>query len=167
MNRLLGLAVLAVAISGTPAAAFQGMDLVAFGARAETALGPGYRARPPRVQGMMIACAGCGGPTFITVDVARRADGEAAALRDGRTTTAELLARCQATEPSCQVERADIGGAVGVLSTFRGAPASGASLVLLHGDDRLVIRSTAPTLEQARASLDLLMRDVVPAFVPR
>jgi len=156
------------AVFGTgPAASFEETDLEVVAQRAQTALGPGFRAQVGNRQRVVLMCASCEGATMVTIQIGRQTDGTEDRLRSGQTTIADLERLCQANEPTCRIQRADAGHAVGWVSTFRGASVSGSTLVLLRSGDMLTVRSLAPTPEKARENVRRLQRGVLPQITGR
>jgi hypothetical protein len=165
---LLVAAILSSAIfSNVPAVAFQDTDLEVVAQRAQAALGQGFRPQVGNRQRVVLMCASCGGVTMVTIQIGRQTDGTEDRLRGGQTTIADLERLCQANEPTCRIQRADSGSAVGWVSTYGGASASGSTLVLLRGGDMLTVRSIAPTQEAARENVQRLQRSVLPQIIGR
>ncbi len=161
-------AVLSIAICGAiPAAAFKDTDLEEVAQRAQAALGQGFRVQVGNRQRVVLMCASCAGPTMVTIQIGRQTDGTEDRVRGGQTTVADLERLCQANEPTCRIERADTGPAVGWVSTYRGASVSGSTLVLLRSGDMLTLRSTAQTQEAARENVRRLQRSVLPQIIGR
>lgn len=136
-------------------------DLTTIEKQARAALGPDYvaRAQPQRVT---LLCVACPGRPAIDILLGRQTDGTEARVRAGQTTIAQLEAQCQARDPSCRLERADFGPAVGWLSSWRLGTMFVSTLVLLRDGDLLTVRSTASDPELARANMRRLMTDTVP-----
>jgi len=141
-------------------------DLTALEARALAALGEGYiaRAEPAR---LILTCPACAGAPMAEIRLGRQEDGTEGRLRSGATTIASLDQQCRARNPSCRVERANAGPAVGWLSSYRLGEIAGNTLVLLRDGDMVVIRAVSADQEVSRRSLDLLRAEVVPAILAR
>ncbi len=166
------LVVMGAALSGAiswsaPAVAFQDTDLEKFAQRAQAALGQGFQAQAGTRQRVALMCAKCGGATMVTIQIGRQTDGTEDRLRSGQTTITDLERICQANEPTCRIQRADTGPAVGWVSTYRGASVSGSTLVLLRNGDMLTVRSMAPTPEAARENIRRLQGSVLPQIIGR
>jgi hypothetical protein len=159
---------LVLALAGlwaAPAAAFQDTDLEEVAQRAQAALGPGFRAQVEDPKRVVLMCARCKGPTMVTIQIGRQTGGTEERVRAGQTSMADLERLCRANEPSCRIERADMGRAVGWVSRYRGEAVSGSTLVLLRDGDMLTVRSNAPTPEIARENVRRLQRAVLPQMV--
>jgi hypothetical protein len=167
MRRYLCIVLACIALGTVPAAAFQDTDLETVAQRAQAALGPGFGAEVGNRQRVVLMCARCNGPTMVTIQIGCQADGTEDRVRAGQTTMADMERQCQANEPSCRIERADMGRAVGWVSSYRGAAVSGSTLVLLRGGDMLTVRSNAPSPEIAHENMRRLQRTVVPQIVGR
>lgn len=141
-------------------------DLAAHEVRALAALGAGYiaRAEPDR---LILTCPGCEGAPMVEVRLGRQEDGTEGRVRSGATTITSLDQQCRARNPTCRVERADIGPAVGWISTYRAGEVAGTTLVLLRDGALVTVRSMASSPEVARRNVDRLRAEVVPALVGR
>jgi hypothetical protein len=81
---------------------------------------------------------------------------------------ADLEQICQASEPSCRITRADIGPAVGWVSSYRSGDAfAGSTLILVRDGNLMTVRSIAPTSEAARQNIRRLQREVLPRIIGR
>jgi hypothetical protein len=146
-----------------PAAGFQDTDLEAVGKRAQEALGGRYSAKADGPKRATIHCTSCESQlVVVTIQIGRQTDGTEERVRSGQTTVADLQRRCQENQPACWIERADVGRAVGWLSTYRLGKNAGNTLVLLRDGDMLTVRSIADTPNIARENVQKLMRTVIP-----
>jgi hypothetical protein len=155
----------AVPIWALPALAFQDTDLDVVARKAQTVLGPGYRAQLGNPKRLVLLCAGCEGRGMITIELGRQTDGTEDRVRSGQTRMSDLEQQCQAREPSCRMERADSGNAVGWLSSYSSGTIAGNTLVLLRNSDMLVVRSNGSTPAIARENLRRLQRTIIPDII--
>jgi hypothetical protein len=157
------LAVLAPVLAAWAAPA-RAQDLAAIEPRALAALGAGYGAR---VDGalMTLTCPDCDGTPLVEIRVGRQEDGTEQRLRSGYTSITSLDQQCRARNPTCRVERADLGPAVGWVSAYQAGPLSGSTLVLLRQGALVLVRSVAGTPEVARGNVEKLRAQVLPALV--
>lgn len=139
-------------------------DLSIIGERVRATLGAGYAVRAER-QRLTLHCVSCPERPMLDILLGRQTDGTEARIRDGQTTIAQLEAVCQARAPSCRLERADIGPAVGWMSTYALGENGGATLVLLRDGDLLTLRSIAASTAAARRQVQTLMAEIVPELV--
>ncbi|CAH0134488.1 hypothetical protein [Roseomonas sp. CECT 9278] len=144
--------------------AAQGQDLAALQARAVAALGEGYIAQVED-QRMTLTCPGCDGAPAVELRVGRQEDGTEARLRSGATTIAVLDQQCRGRNPTCRVQRADLGPAVGWVSAYRAGAVAGSTLVLLRDGAMVIARSVAGSPEVARGNIEKLRAEVLPALV--
>jgi hypothetical protein len=165
MMKMMIAAVYAVLLSGVPASAFQDTDLEIVARKAQSALGPGYRAQLGNNKRLVLLCPDCEGLNMITIQLGRQTDGTEGRVRSGQTSIADLEKQCQAREPSCRIERADTRSAVGWLSTYRNGNIAGNTLVLLRNGDMLQVRSDGNTPAAARENLRRLQRTVIPDII--
>jgi hypothetical protein len=140
--------------------------LAAQEARAVAALGPGYVARAEDDR-LVLTCPGCEGAPMVEIRVGRQEDGTEARLRSGYTSIASLDQQCRARNPTCRVECAEAGPALGWVSDYRSGAIAGNTLVLLNGGAMVLLRSIAASPELARGNVDRLRAEVVPALVGR
>lgn len=145
-----------------PVAAFQDTDLEVLAQRAQTALGPGFRWQVAGQKRVTLTCANCTLPVMVTLQIGSQTDGTEERVRNGKTTIARLEQLCQAKEPTCRIERADIGRTVGWVSTFRAGTAGGSTMVLLRNGNMLTVRSKAATPQAARENIRRLQFNVLP-----
>jgi hypothetical protein len=151
-----------------PVASFENTDLEAVGRRAQTILGAEYRGMMGRGnKSITLGCSSCAGLTMVVFAIGRQTDGTEERVRSGQTTVADLQRQCQANEPSCRIERADMGRAVGWLSTYGSGVLSGNTLVLLRDGNMLTVRSTADTPQTSRENLRRMQTSVIPQIVGR
>jgi hypothetical protein len=165
MMKLMIAAVYAMLLSVTSASAFQDTDLEVVARNAQTALGQGYRAQLGNNKRLVLLCPDCEGLNMITIQLGRQTDGTEERVRSGQTKIADLEQQCQAREPSCRIERADMGSAVGWLSTYRNGNIAGNTLILLRDGDMLQVRSDGNTPAAARENLRQLQRTVIPDII--
>ena len=133
-------------------------------ARAIAALGEGYVARIED-QRMTLTCPGCEGAPAVELGLGRAEDNTETRLRSGYTSIASLDQQCRARNPTCRVERADLGRAVGWVSAYRAGEVAGSTMVLLRDGTRVIARSVAASPEVARGNVDRLRAAVLPALV--
>ena len=141
-------------------------DLTQVEAAARDALGEGAISRAERGR-LILACPGCDGAPTVDVQLGRQDDGTEARVRSGETTAARLEALCRARQPECRLERRDVGPAVGWMTSYRVGEGAGGTLILLRDGDLLLVRAIAASPDAVRRSIDLLVREVVPAIVGR
>lgn len=144
--------------------AARAQDLAALRSRALAALGEGYAAQVED-QRMILACAACEGTPMVELRVGRQEDGTEARLRSGATTITVLDQQCRGRNPTCRVQRADLGPAVGWVSAYRAGAVAGSTLVLLRDGAMVIARSLAASPEVARDNIDRLRAEVLPALV--
>ncbi|BDG73148.1 hypothetical protein [Roseomonas fluvialis] len=142
----------------------QAQDLVAMEPRAVAALGEGFIARTEGPL-MTLTCPTCEGTPLVEIRVGRQEDGTEQRLRSGYTSIASLDQQCRARNPTCRVERADLGPAVGWVSAYQAGPLSGSTLVLLRQGALVLVRSVGGSPEVARGSVERLRAEVLPALV--
>jgi len=131
--------------------------------RAAAALGAGYVARLEDDR-LVLACPGCEGAPMVEIRLGRREDGTEARLRSGATTINALDQQCRGRNPTCRVQRADLGPAVGWVSAYRAGAVAGSTLVLLRDGAMVIARSVAASPELARGNLERLRAEVLPAL---
>ncbi len=153
--------ILAVALLAGRAEA---QDLAAMEARALAALGAGYIARTEDAR-MILTCPACEGTPMVEIRLGRQEDGTEQRLRSGYTSIASLDQQCRARNPSCRVERADVGPAVGWVSAYQAGAVHGSTLVLLRQGAMVLVRSIGGSPEVARGGIERLRPDVLPALV--
>lgn len=142
----------------------QAQDLAAMEQRAVAALGAGFVARTDGAQ-MTLGCPTCAGAPMIEIRLGRQEDGTEDRLRSGQTTIISLDQQCRARNPSCRVERADLGPAVGWVSAYQAGAVHGSTLVLLRQGAMVLVRSIGGSPEVARGSIERLRTEVLPALV--
>jgi hypothetical protein len=150
-----------------PAASFENTGIETVARRAQAELGPDFRAQIGNGQRVVLLCSRCEGLRMITIQISRQTDGTEGRVRTGQTKIADLESQCQASEPSCKIERADMGPAVGWLARYRGATGSGYTLVLLNNGNMLTVRSNAATAVTALEDLRRMQRAVIPEIIGR
>jgi hypothetical protein len=123
--------------------------------------------REIRHDGISFYCQSCEQPTLIVVDVTPRPPRDFERLRSGVLSLSQIEAQCRARQPSCFLERADIADVMGLMTGVSAEPMAGVSLMLMRANSFMVVRSSAPTMQEARVNLDRLRRDVLPQFVAR
>ncbi len=104
-------------------------------------------ARPQRI---ILSCGvECNFLEAIDIQLMKSIDGMEARFRSGLATIDKMEQRCRESEPTCTMSRVDLAGAVGWVSrtVVLGTPTS--TTVLFKGEDRLVIRSIAGTVQTA------------------
>jgi hypothetical protein len=138
--------------------------LVAQQAGALAALGPGYIARVQDDR-LVLACPTCEGAPILEIRLGRQDDGTEERLRSGQTTIGVLDQQCRGRNPTCRVEGADLGAAVGWVSAYRAGGIAGSTLVLLRDGAMVIVRSIAGSPEIARGNIDRLRATVLPALV--
>jgi len=139
-------------------------DLAAIEPRAVAALGAGFVARLDGPQ-LTLSCAACEGSPVVEIRVGRQEDGTEQRLRSGYTTITSLDQQCRARNPTCRVERADLGPAVGWVSAYQAGPLYGSTLVLLRQGALVLVRSVGGSAEVARGNVERLRAQVLPALV--
>jgi hypothetical protein len=149
-----------------PAAVAQGLPpaLAAQQAGAVAALGEGYVARAQEDR-LVLACPACEGAPIIEIRLGRQEDGTEARLRSGQTTIGVLDQQCRGRNPTCTVQGADLGAAVGWVSAYRAGAIAGSTLVLLRDGAMVIVRSIAASPDVARGNIDRLRATVLPALV--
>jgi hypothetical protein len=167
MKTALLIAVAFLCFSVTQSPAFTDINLAAFARQVEATLAPGFRTREIRRDGISFYCQSCEQPTLIVVDVTRRPPRDFERLRSGVLSLDQIEAQCRARQPSCFLERADIADVMGLVTGVSAEPIAGVSLMLMRADSFMVVKSSAPTMQEARTNLDRLRRDVLPQFVSR
>ncbi len=151
-----------------PAASFQDIDLEAVGKRAQSQLGPNFLGSMGRGnKSVTIGCASCTGLTMVTMSIGRQTDGTEERVRSGQTTMADLERQCQANEPTCRVTRADVGGAVGWLTSYASGRLAGNTHVLVLNGDMLIVRSMADKSKTARDNMLRMQRSIIPEIISR
>jgi hypothetical protein len=133
-------------------------------ARAIAALGEGYIARAEDDR-LILTCPGCAGTPMLEIRLGRQDDGTEARLRSGYTTISSLDQQCRGRNPTCRVERADLGPAVGWVSAYRAGEVAGSTLVLLRDGAMVIVRSIAGSPDLARGNVERLRTEVLPALV--
>ncbi|WP_198371871.1 hypothetical protein [Roseomonas rosulenta] len=162
MRWWMALAVVVLAAGG--ARAQERPSLAAVEARALAALGEGYVARIE--DGLLtLTCPGCEGAPAVELRLGRQEDTTEQRLRSGYTSIASLDQQCRARNPTCRVERADIGRAVGWVTAYRAGEVAGSVLVLLRDGGMVIARSVAASPEVARGNVERLRAEVLPALV--
>ncbi len=148
------------------ARAQDGPALAALEARAVAALGAGYVAQ---IEGdrMTLTCAACDGAPMVELRVGRQEDGTEGRLRSGATSITVLDQQCRGRNPTCRVEGADLGPAVGWVSAYRAGAIAGSTLVLLRDGAMVIARSVAASPEVARGNVERLRAEVLPALIGR
>lgn len=141
-------------------------DLTTIETSARTALGKDAisRAEPER---LTLTCPTCAGAPMVDLLLGRQTDGTEERVRSGATTVAQLEAQCQAREPSCQMKRADVGRAVGWVSSYKVGGSAGGTLILIAGGDMLTARVMAADEAAVRGTISRLKAKVLPAIVGR
>jgi hypothetical protein len=149
-----------------PAALAQDLPpaLLAQQAGAVAALGEGYVARAQDGR-LVIACPSCEGAPMVEIRLGRQEDGTEGRLRSGQTTIGVLDQQCRGRNPSCRVEGADLGAAVGWVSAYRAGGIAGSTLVLLRDGAMVIVRSTAGSNDIARGNIEKLRATVLPALI--
>ncbi len=153
-----------LALAAVLAGRAEAQDLAAVEARAVAALGAGFVGRTEGPQ-MTLGCPTCAGTPMIEIRLGRQEDGTEQRLRSGYTTVASLDQQCRARNPSCRVERADLGPAVGWVSAYQAGAVHGSTLVLLRDGAMVLVRSIGGSPEVARGSIERLSAEVLPALV--
>lgn len=161
MRWRMALAVLAPAPGGAAA-----QDLAAVQPRAVAALGEGYMACIEDDR-LILVCPACAGAPMVELRIRRQEDGTEARLRSGATTITVLEQQCRGRNPTCRVQRADLGPAVGWVSAYRAGAIAGSTLVLLRDGAMVIARSVAASPEVARGNIERLRAEVLPVLVGR
>ncbi|WP_179379918.1 hypothetical protein [Jannaschia marina] len=126
-------------------------------------LGAEWQAEATGAQRLTYACVGCDPLAAVDVVLGRQDDGTEDRVRSGETTMESLEALCQSRDPSCTLERVDVGPAAGWVTTYRGTFA-GSTTVLLRDGDMLTIRAIAGDPATARGYGDRV-RDAIAAEI--
>lgn len=153
-----------LALAAVLAGRAEAQDLAAMESRAVAALGEGFIARTDGPQ-MTLGCPTCAGTPIVEIRLGRQDDGTEDRLRSGQTTITSLDQQCRARNPSCRVERADIGPAVGWVSAYQSGAVHGSTLVLLRQGAMVLVRSIGGSPGVARGSIERLRAEVLPSLV--
>jgi hypothetical protein len=102
---------------------------------------------------------------MVEIRLGRQEDETEGRLRSGQMTIGVLDQQCRGRNPSCRVEGADLGAAVGWVSAYRAGAIAGSTLVLLRDGAMVIVRSIAGSPEIARGNVERLRATVLPALV--
>ncbi|MFK7941924.1 MAG: hypothetical protein AB8B85_03285 [Paracoccaceae bacterium] len=95
---------------------------------------------------------GCEDMVAIDILLGRSEDGTEGRYRSGETTIEQMEGLCKANNPTCELDAAKIGNAVGWVTRYDLGTRAGSTTVLFRDGDQLIIRSLAPDLETAAAN---------------
>ncbi len=112
---------------------------------------------------MTILCTTCS--TMVAVDVltGRSTDGTEARFRAGETTPKMMEDQCRSRDPSCTLEKLEVGPGIGWLTIWNG----GSTAVLFRDGDMLTIRGIAATPQEARGHVRAALQAIAPVIIGR
>lgn len=130
---------------------FATRDLASLAKDMEKTLGPGFTSRTEDGQAVL-SCPSCSGSPIVGVVLGRQDDGTEQRVREGKTTIAQLRARCRARDSSCELTALDVAPAIGWITSYRMGSMAGATAVIIRDGDLLTIRSLSEDSTVARAN---------------
>lgn len=161
------LSALLVVLAASPAVAegFANDDLTTVPVDTAAYEGGAFEARATAPERLTIFCLDCEGFTAIDVLIGQGDPGTERRLRSGETTVADMEALCRERAPSCRIEAASVGEAIGYRSVYGSTGGAGSTAVLMLDGAMLTIRSIAPDAETASANAETALDAIAPAVV--
>lgn len=114
---------------------------------------------------LTIFCADCEGIVAVDIILGRSDDETEERFRSGETTVGRMAAICRERNPTCTLEGAQAGRAVGWVTHYEAAGRAESTTALFLDGDLLTIRSISPDPAQAFANGAAARETVAPLIV--
>lgn len=114
---------------------------------------------------LTVFCTDCSSQTIIDIRLGRSTDGTEERYRSGETTVEQMEAICKSRSESCELKAAEVGDAVGWVTSYEASGGWGSTTVLFKDGDLLTIRSIAASKEQAIANGATARGSIAPMII--
>lgn len=127
--------------------------------------GGAFQAQATGPDRLTIFCTDCDQVNAIDISLGKSTDGTEDRYRSGETTIQKMREICQNNNATCELDAAEVGGAVGWVTSYQTAFSAGSTTVLFLDGDVLTIRALAADKETAIANGALAREKVAPLIV--
>ncbi len=121
-----------------------------------------HKSEPAR---LTVACTSCDDTVAVDIQLSKSTDGTEGRFRSGETTVEKMRAICQSRSPTCKLDRADVGPAVGWVTQWEFADSPASTLVLFRDGDMLKASVFGASRDQVSGLMDTTIKTLVPQIV--
>ncbi len=114
---------------------------------------------------LTVGCVACADLVAIDVQLGQSTDGTETRYRSGETTLKKMEDICKSNSPSCRMKAAEIGGAVGWVTTYDIGDTKGSTAVLFQDGDLLTIRVLSPNAKSTNDNMAAALKTLATQIV--
>jgi hypothetical protein len=114
---------------------------------------------------IILACESCDDLTSVSFELGRSTDGTEGRFRSGETTVAKMRGICRQRDPACELERVDLGPAVGWVTQYELGGVQGSTVILFLDGDLLTIRALSESRKRVRNNVKAALRHIAPQII--